>query len=46
MNESRINVYICEKCGGHTTTVDVDEGVTPFMMYVCTCGKWQDSAQS
>lgn len=32
MNEPRINVYVCQKCGGHTVTVDVDEGVTPFMI--------------
>lgn len=32
MSEPRINVYVCEKCGGHTVTVDVDEGVTPFMI--------------
>jgi len=28
----RENVYICETCAGHTVTVDVDEGVTPFMI--------------
>jgi hypothetical protein len=32
MSEPRINVYICQLCGGHTVTVDVDEGVTPFMI--------------
>jgi hypothetical protein len=32
VDEPRINVYICQKCGGHTVTVDVDEGVTPFMI--------------
>jgi len=32
MLEPRINVYTCEKCGGYTTTVDVDEGVTPFFL--------------
>src|SRR3974377_965449 len=26
------NVYTCRKCGGHTVTVDRDEGVTPFMI--------------
>lgn len=30
--EPRINVYVCQVCGGHTVTVDVDEGVTPFMI--------------
>lgn len=28
--KGRENVYICQRCGGHTVTVDVDEGVTPF----------------
>ena len=28
----RENVYTCQKCGGYTVTVDVDEGVTPFML--------------
>lgn len=32
MSDPRINVYVCQKCGGHTVTVDVDEGVTPFMI--------------
>lgn len=32
MSEPRVNVYVCQKCGGHTVTVDVDEGVTPFMI--------------
>ena len=28
----RENVYTCQKCGRYTVTVDVDEGVTPFMI--------------
>lgn len=28
----RVNVYVCEKCGGKTTTVDVDHGVTPMFL--------------
>lgn len=32
MPDPRINVYVCRKCGGYTVTVDVDEGVTPFMI--------------
>lgn len=28
----RINVYICQRCGTYTVTVDVDKGVTPFMI--------------
>lgn len=30
--DGRINVYVCESCGGKTVTKDVDEGVTPFML--------------
>lgn len=26
------NVYTCQKCGGRVTTIDVDQGVTPFMI--------------
>ena len=26
------NIYVCEKCKGHVVTVDVDHGVTPFML--------------
>jgi hypothetical protein len=26
------NIYTCEACHGHIVTVDVDEGVTPFML--------------
>ncbi|HUD74796.1 MAG TPA: hypothetical protein VMQ76_06965 [Terracidiphilus sp.] len=29
---TRENVYTCQKCGGLTVTVDIDEGVTPFMI--------------
>lgn len=28
----RENVYTCQKCGGFTVTVDVDDGVTPMFM--------------
>jgi hypothetical protein len=28
----RVNVYTCRKCRKETWTVDVDEGVTPFML--------------
>lgn len=30
--QGRENVYTCQTCGGHTTTIDLDEGVTPFMI--------------
>ena len=26
------NIYVCEQCFGHVVTVDLVEGVTPFMM--------------
>lgn len=32
MPKDRENVYVCEKCGRYTVTVDVDEGVTPFLL--------------
>ena len=27
------NIYTCRKCGQETVTVDVDEGVTPFIIF-------------
>lgn len=45
MSEPRINVYTCRECGGHTVTVDVDEGVTPFMIR-CRAGKEVDAADA
>lgn len=27
-----VNVYTCPVCAGETVTIDVDEGVTPFML--------------
>ena len=30
--QSKKNIYTCRKCFGHIVTVDVDEGVTPFMV--------------
>jgi len=41
MSEPRINVYVCQKCGGYTVTVDVDEGTTPFMIG-CRAGAIED----
>ena len=26
------NIYTCDKCKGHIVTVDIDRGVTPFMV--------------
>lgn len=28
----RKNIYTCKKCGGVTITIDIDDGVTPFMI--------------
>jgi|HubBroStandDraft_2_1064218.scaffolds.fasta_scaffold74636_4 hypothetical protein len=39
---NRENVYTCEKCGGYTVTVDIDEGVTPFMLKCRASGKEGD----
>ena len=33
------NIYTCPKCGGQTVTIDVDEGVTPFMLRCRATGK-------
>jgi len=40
--EQRENVYVCQKCGGLTVTVDIDEGVTPFMLKCRASGKEGD----
>ncbi len=26
------NIYVCQKCNGHIVTVDLEHGVTPFMV--------------
>ena len=31
-NRGGINQYVCDKCGYTITTVNADDGVTPFMM--------------
>ncbi len=41
------NIYTCEKCGGHIVTVDLDRGVTPFMvdcMATPACGGMMQSS--
>ena len=30
MSKGKKNCYTCQKCGGRITTLDIDEGVTPF----------------
>lgn len=32
MSKGQVNVYVCQKCGGHTVTIDRDDGTTPFML--------------
>lgn len=34
-----INIYICNRCQYAMTTVDIDEGVTPFYTRCRSCGK-------
>lgn len=31
-NPNRLNIYICDNCGGHIVSRDVDQGTTPFMI--------------
>ncbi len=38
----RVNVYTCEKCGGYTVTIDIHEGVTPFMLRCRASGREGD----
>lgn len=26
------NIYVCERCSGHIVTVDLEDGVTPFLI--------------
>lgn len=42
MNEPRENVYTCLKCRGFTVTLDVDEGVTSFMLNCRASGREGD----
>ncbi|HEV2747511.1 MAG TPA: hypothetical protein VGW34_09470 [Allosphingosinicella sp.] len=30
--KGRKNIYVCDTCHGHIVTVDVDEGVTPYLI--------------
>lgn len=38
----RKNIYRCRECGGHTITIDVDDGVTPFMIRCRATGREGD----
>jgi hypothetical protein len=35
----RLNAYTCSTCGGKTVTIDIDDGVTPFMLNCRASGK-------
>ncbi len=37
-NSSRKNAYECGQCGSYIVTVDLEPGVTPFMVSCGTCG--------
>lgn len=37
--ENRINVYTCKSCGHQIVTIDIEEGVTPFMIDCKICKK-------
>src|SRR5208283_312208 len=39
---NRVNVYTCAKCGGYTVTIDIHEGVTPFMLRCRASGREGD----
>lgn len=39
---NRINVYTCRKCGGYTVTIEIHEGVTPFMLRCRASGREGD----
>ncbi len=30
--QGKKNIYVCQKCRGHVVTVDIDNGVTPFII--------------
>ena len=38
----RINVWTCQKCGGHTVCIDIHEGCTPFMLGCRASGREGD----
>lgn len=41
--KNRKNVYICPACGHGFVSLDVDEGVTPFMSPCLACGQMAHS---
>lgn len=42
MQLDRRNIYVCEKCGEHIVTLDIDEGVTPMFLLGCLATKGCD----
>ena len=32
MSKGKKNVYVCQLCGGSVVTIDIEDGVTPFMI--------------
>lgn len=44
VSKGKKNVYTCGHCGAKTVTIDVDEGVTPFMIDCDECGKLMTSS--
>lgn len=44
MSRGKKNVYKCAHCGAETVTVDLDEGVTPFMIDCDKCGEMMTSS--
>jgi hypothetical protein len=42
----KINAYDCQACGKPTVTIDVDDGVTPFMIGCRVTGGCRGFAQS
>lgn len=41
--DNEVNCYVCEKCGHITKTIDIDDGVTPFMNECENCGELAQS---
>lgn len=38
-----VNCYICDKCDHITKTIDIDDGVTPFLHRCEKCGEFAES---
>lgn len=45
-SKGKLNAYICKTCKGKTVTIDIDDGVTPFMLNCRAtegCKSWAQS---